>query len=76
MEKFQIIKVALIFLLSSTAFVQAQGAGSEWEALNAEAMAFYHQGNYARAVLLTQQAIEVAQKNGSSAESVGNLGCR
>lgn len=42
---------------------QAQGAGTEWFTLNVEVKAFYFQGNYARAVVVAKQALEVAQTN-------------
>ena len=63
MKKIRIITATLIFLTSSTVLAQAQGAGTEWFTLNVEVKAFYFQGNYARAVVVAKQALEVAQTN-------------
>ena len=52
---------ALLFGASSVA--HASGAGIEWEILYQEAMELYRTGNYDRAVIVAQKALQVAEQN-------------
>ena len=52
---------ALLFGASSVA--HASGAGIEWDILNKEAMELYRAGNYDRAVVVAQKALQVAEQN-------------
>jgi len=74
MKDLRIITVAVLLLLSRTALVYAEGAGIEWEILNQEAVDLYRQGKYDRAVVVAQQALEVAEQNvGPDHPSVANV---
>ena len=57
------IITAFLLLLPATLPVFAQGAGSEWDTLNQEAMELYRTGKYDRGVLIARKALEVAEKN-------------
>jgi peroxiredoxin/tetratricopeptide (TPR) repeat protein len=57
------IITAFLLLLPATLPVFAQGAGSEWDTLNQEAMELYRTGKYDRGVLVARKALEVAEKN-------------
>ncbi|WP_347243416.1 tetratricopeptide repeat protein, partial [Thermogutta sp.] len=53
--------IAFLWVLPS--IVHAQGAGIEWETLNREVMDLYRAGNYGRAVVIAQKALQVAEQN-------------
>ena len=56
--------IASLLLLSlGTMHVYADGAGIEWDILNQEAMDLSRQGEYARAVVVAKEAIDVAVEN-------------
>lgn len=56
---------ALIFALlcGLPSVTHAQGASIEWDTLNTEVMNLYRAGNYARAVVVDQKALQVAEQN-------------
>ena len=58
--------LALLFLTSFyglPSFVHAQGAGIKWNILSQEAIELYRAGKYDRAVVLAQQALQVAKQD-------------
>jgi len=56
--------IASLLLLSlGTMPVYADGAGIEWDILNQEVTDLYQQGEYARAVVVAKEAIDVAVEN-------------
>ena len=56
--------IASLLLLSlGTMHVYADGAGIEWEILNQEVKDLSQQGEYARAVVVAKEAIDVAVEN-------------
>ena len=59
------ILFALVFAFLCTVPVvtHARGAGFEWEILNREVMELYRAGDYRRAVVVAQKALEVAERN-------------
>ena len=63
MNRIRIITAAIVVLLAGTTLVHAQGAGIEWDILNQEVMDLHQQGNYDRAVVVAQKALEVAKEN-------------
>ena len=63
MSPTRIITTALIFSLPCTALVRAHGEEAKWRVLNGRALALHRQGNPARAVVVAQNALKVAQAN-------------
>jgi len=60
-----LILFALVFAFLCTVPVvtHARGAGIEWEILNREVKELYRAGDYRRAVVVAQKALEVAERN-------------
>ena len=66
--------IVALMLLGFTSAVFAQEAGTEWGALNEEALKLYRAGKYDRAVVVAEKALEVAQKNaGPDHPAVGTI---
>ena len=63
MKIIRYLTAAILFLLSSTALVQAQETQTQWKALNEDAMTLYRQGQYVQAVVVAKQALETAKAN-------------
>ncbi len=57
--KYSVLLAALVFSMASAVF--AQGAESEWSALNKEVTELYRAGKHDQAVAVARQALEVAQ---------------
>ena len=58
-----LLTLATIFLCGVYSISFAQGAGSKWEILNQEAVQLYNAGQYDRALVLAQKALQVAEHN-------------
>ena len=63
MKNLRILTAAILLFCSGTPLVYSQGAGIEWDALNQQVMDLYRQGNYDRAAVVAQRALEVAEQN-------------
>ena len=55
--------VLLLACLGSLAAQVRKGAGTEWQALIKKADDLYHKGEYARALEVGKQALQIAEKN-------------
>ena len=54
--------LTMLALLLSASAALCQDAGSEWNALNQEAVSLYQKGQYDRAVVVARQALELAER--------------
>lgn len=63
MKNHKIIIAAIFILFSGTTLVYAQRAGVEWDGLNQQVFELYQQCEYSRALVVGQQALELAIKN-------------
>lgn len=63
-KRFSILfALAFVCLCGLPSFAHAQGAGIEWDKLNQEVIRLYRVGKYDRAVVVAQQALQVAERN-------------
>jgi tetratricopeptide (TPR) repeat protein len=63
MRYLRLVAFSIVFLLVTSSIVHAQGAGIEWETLTREVMDLYLAGNYVRALVIAQKALQVAEQN-------------
>ena len=59
--KILILLAGILSLTNPAAF--AQGAGIEWDMLNKEGMRLYQAGDYKRATVIAEKALNVAEEN-------------
>ena len=63
MRQMSLIILALAFLGTMPSGIHAGGAGIEWDILNQEVLELGRAGNFDRAVLVAQKALQVAEQN-------------
>ena len=63
MKRSYVAMIMTFMLCLPTSQVFAQGAGIEWKTLIQEVVELYRAGQYGRAVMVAQAALQVAEKN-------------
>ena len=63
MRNLRLFTFALMLVCCGATPALAEGAGIEWDTLNQEAFDLYRQGNYDRAVVVAQKALDIAEQS-------------